>query len=261
MSDTDEEAKYKRKLKRERKQKRILNRGLKPLGRKITIIPNADKDKGNWMEKWKPNAKNIGRIPHPIRLCAAGSCGRGKTNVLKNLFLTHQSGKRPFQELYIVCCDTGSQEWIDCEPNAVYDEIPDLDTFDKTKKTLLVIDDYEAFGNSSAAQRKLATLFRYKSSHCNLSIFMSYQDLFSIPTIARKCANCFILYKPNSDVEISTFANRVGLKKEDLHHIFKHICNDTYDFLMVDMTIGTPCKLRKNVFTPIEFDDSSDEEN
>ena len=258
---SDEEKAYKRKLKSDRKKKRVINRGLKPLGRKITIIPNADKDKGNWHEHWKPNAKNIGKLPHPIRLVAAGSCGRGKTNVIKNLFLVHQSSKRPFQELYIVCCDTGSQEYTDCEPNAIFDEIPDLDTFDKTKKTLLILDDYEIFAMTTSAKKKLATLFRYKSSHCNLSIFCSYQNFFEVPQIARKCANCFLLFKPNSDLEITTFANRVGLKKEDLHYIYKKICNGTYDSLFVDLTINTPCKLRKNVYQKIELEDSSDEES
>ena len=61
-------------------------------------------------------------------------------------------------------------------------------------------------------------------------------------------------------MEITQFANRVGLKKEDLHYIYKNICNDTYDSLFVDLTINSPCKLRKNVFTPIEFGDSSDDE-
>jgi len=256
----DEEKKYKRKLKSDRKKKRINNRGVKPLGRKIVVIKNKDKDDGNWHEHWKKNTKNIGRIPHPIRLVAAGSCGRGKTNVLKNLFLAHQTSNKKFQELYIVCCDTGSREWLDCEPNAVFDDIPDLDTFDRTKKTLLVLDDYEMFKTTTAAQRKLATLFRYKSSHCNLSIFCSYQNFFEVPSIARKCANCFLLYKPTADMEITQFANRVGLNKEDLHYIYKNICNDTYDSLFVDLTINSPCKLRKNVFTPIEFGDSSDEE-
>jgi len=261
MSDTDDpEVKYEREKRRKRKQKRILNRGVKSIGRKIVVIKNEDKDSGNWKEKWGKKPKNIGKLPHPIRLVAAGSCGRGKTNVIKNLFLAHQSGNRKFQELYIVCCDTGSREWLDCEPNAVYDEIPDLDTFDRKKKTLLVIDDYEMIRTSTAAQRKLATLFRYKSSHCNLSIFCSYQNFFEIPMIARKCANCFLLYKPNSDLEITQFANRTGIKKDDLHHIFKHICNDTYDSLFVDLTINSPCKLRKNVYQPIEFNDSSDEE-
>jgi len=254
MSDT-EEKKYKRKLKSDRKKKRILNRGVKPIGRKIIVIPNEDKDKGNWHEHWKKNPSNIGRIPHPIRLCAAGSCGRGKTNVLKNLFLAHQSSNRKFQELYVVCCDVGSKEYLDLEPNGVFDEIPDLDIFDRTKKTLLILDDFELFKTGTAQQRKLATLFRYKSSHCNLSVFCSYQNLFEIPPIARKCANCFLLYKPNSDMEITQFANRVGLDADDLHHIYKSICNGTYDSLFVDLTINTPCKLRKNVFQRIELED------
>ena len=56
-------------------------------------------------------------------------------------------------------------------------------------------------------------------------------------------------------------ANRVGLDPDDMKHIFKHICNGTYDSLMIDNTIGSPARLRKNVYQPIELNDSSDDED
>ena len=88
-SSDDEEAKKERV---EKRKKRVLNRGVPKLGRKIVVIKNKDKDTG-WMEKWGNKPKNIGRVPHPFRLLALGGVGRGKTNTMKNIFLQHQSGR------------------------------------------------------------------------------------------------------------------------------------------------------------------------
>ena len=101
MSDSEEEKK--------KKKSRQLNRAVPKLGNRVVVIKNADKDKGNWMERWKPGTRNIGRIPHPFRLLALGGVGRGKTNTMKNIFLQHQSGNRKFKKLYICCCDVDSE--------------------------------------------------------------------------------------------------------------------------------------------------------
>lgn len=254
MSDSEEDARKKkeeRKVKKEARQKRVLNRKVPKLGRKLVVIKNKDKDTG-WMEKWGDTPKNIGRIPHPFRLLALGGVGRGKTNTMKNLFLQHQSGRRKFKKLYVCCCDVDSQEWLDLEPTGLMDELPDLSLFDPNEKTCLIIDDFEFEKQNKATARKLSTLFRFVSSHRNLSIMCGYQSWFDCPSIARKCANCYLIYKPNGHLELSNIANRCGMPPDDMHEIFNTVCDGTYDSLMVDKTIGTPAPLRKNVFQKIE---------
>ena len=227
------------------------------LPNKIQVIKNSEKDVGNWMERWnKPKNRSIGCLPHPFRLCALGGVGRGKSCTLKNLFLAHQSTHKPFKELYIVTCDASSTEWLDCEPTGIFDELPDITLFNPKKKTMLIIDDLELCRLGREGERNLSTLFRFVSSHRNVSIMVGYQSFFDVNTIIRKCSNVFILYKPNGSQEVSLIANRVGMEKEDLNHIFNHICNGTYDSLMVDFTIDSPYKLRKNVYQPIQMNDS-----
>lgn len=263
MSDTDYDSEEEKEQRREKaKERRIKkhNRAVPKMPKnKIVVIKNRDKDSG-WMEKWSSKPKNIGKIPHPFRLLALGGVGRGKSNTMKNIFLQHQAGNRKFKKLYICCCDADSQEWVDCEPTGILTELPDADLFNPKEKTMLIIDDFEFTKSNKATQRKLSTLFRFVSSHRNLSIMCGYQSWFDCPNIARKCANCYLIYKPNGDLELSNIANRCGMAPDDMHYIFKHICNGTYDSLFVDKTIGTPAPLRKNVFQPIILEDSSDEE-
>ena len=249
-----EKAKKKRKQKAERRYRH-------KLPRKIVVIKNEDKT--GWCESWdKPANRNIACIPHSFRLIASGSVGRGKSNVLANLFLVHQASSRPFRELYICCCSLESKEWLKYEPTAIMTELPDPEIFDGKKKTCLIIDDFEFEKSNKQTMRNLSTLFRFTSTHKNLSIMCSYQVFFSIPSVARKCASHFIIYKPNSTLEMNTIANRIGMEPEDLRWIFKNLCTGRYDNLMVDMTpdCKPELKLRKNIYEPIVLQDSDSDE-
>ena len=224
----------------------------------IIVLPNLEKDKIP-KESWaKPKNRSLGCIPHPFRLLATGGIGRGKSNSLKNIFLEHQRSTRPFKEVHVVTVSTSNIEYNDIEPTSVMSKIPDMELFDEKLKTLLIFDDFELCGLSKADKAKLSTLFRYVSSHRNVSIMMGYQSFFDVPTICRKTSTCFLVYVPLNSLELSTTANRVGLEAAEMRYIYKHICNGTYDSLFIDHTVGTPARLRKNIYQPIEMDNDSE---
>jgi hypothetical protein len=251
--DTDEDVDV-IKVRKPKKKKRI-----KGLPNKVVVIKNADKDVGNWSESWDyPKNRSPGHIPHSFRLLALGAPGRGKTNYLKNIFLKHQSSGKKFQRLIVVTCDTSSQEWLDCEPDIFTDKLPEISMFSDSIKTCLIIDDYEFEKCGSYEMKKLTTLFRMISSHKSVSIMASYQSFFHTPTICRKTANCFILYRPTSDNELQTISNRVGIKYKDLRHMFKKYCSNYYDMLFIDLTKDTPYCIRRNIYDVISYDSDSD---
>ena len=253
MSDSDEREKKPRKP---RKKKRIPG-----LPNRTVVIKNADKDKGGWMENWNyPKRRSPGHLPHPFRLLALGGVGRGKTCSVKNIFLRHQSSGKKFKKLIVLTCDPDSREWLDCEPDIVSDEMVSMDEFDPKVKTCLVIDDFEMVRCSKEDQRALSTLFRYVSSHRNVSIIVGFQSFFCVPPIIRKTANAFMIYKPTARGEATTIENRVGLDTGTLRSLFKGLCSGIYDHVFVDLTIGSPYPLRKNIYEPIEVDDSDDDE-
>ncbi len=232
------------------------------LPQKIVVIKNVDKDKGSGPERWdKPKNRSLACIISPFRACFLGAVSRGKSNVMKNVFLAHQQLKhKKFKKLIIITCSSESDEWADCDPDLILEEIPDLSMFDGKDKTCVILDDYEFTASNKQQEKRLATLMRYISSHKNVSVMLSYQNFFSVPTLARACTNFYVLYKPNSRAEVNTIANRVGLKPEVLTHLFKHTCSGTYDNVCVDLTVDTPAPLRKNLYEPIEIQSDSDSE-
>jgi hypothetical protein len=234
---------------------------VKGLPNKIVVLKNIDKDVGGWVESWDyPKHRSPGCIPHPFRCLALGNVSRGKTNSLKNIFLKHQSSAKKFKHLFVITCSLESQEWADCEPDAILDEIPDLDIFDGAEKTCVILDDYEFAASNKEQSKRLATLCRFISSHRNVSIMISYQSFFDTPPIARKCANTFLLYKPNSRQEVETIANRVGLDKGLLRSLFKNECKGNFDSVFVDLTVNTPYPLRKNIYQPLDIVEEEESE-
>ncbi len=245
---------------REKREKKALKRYRPKLPRKIQIIKNVEK--GNWMESWsKPRKRSPALIPHPFRLLALGSVGRGKTLTMKNIFLAHQASSRPFKEVYICTCSLESKEWNDLEPTGLMNELPGIGFFNAKKKTALIIDDFEMERLSSDARRRLSTIFRFISTHRNLSVMCGYQSFFDVNSLIRKCSNVFLLYKPTALNEITMIGNRVGIDPDDLHNMFNTICSGPYDSIMVDRSVGTPYPLRKNVFEIIETKSDSEGED
>jgi hypothetical protein len=254
MSEINSELK-KIKDSKPRKKKRI-----PALPKHNIIIKNADKDVGNWKEDWDhPKNRDISHIPHSFRLCALGAPGKGKTNYLKQLFLRHQSSSKKFKRLVVVTGDLSTKEWDDCEPTMLIDTIPEIEMFHDSVKTCVIIDDYEFEKCGSREMRKLTTLFRMISTHKSVSVMASYQSFFHTPTICRKTANVFILYKPTSDNELVTIANRVGIPHDKLKKLFKKHCPKYYDMIMIDLTKDSPYPVRKNIYENIPYDSDSDE--
>ena len=229
------------------------------LPNKLVVIKNIEKD-GGWMEAWdRPQNRSPGHLIHPFKLLALGGTGRGKTNCLKNIFLKHQSSGRKFQKLYIITCSEESTEWNDMEPNDLFIDIPDLEIFDGSEKTCVIIDDFETLKLSKDQYRKLATLMRFICTHRNVSCMLSYQSFFDCISICRKVANCFMIYKTTGRQELETIANRVNIDPKKMRYLFKHYITGQYDHLFVDKTVGTPFSLRKNIYEIIQEEESESE--
>ncbi len=261
LEEAEKEEKKERRnlLARKRYEKKAKKRYRHKMPQRLVIVPNADK--GSWVESWdKPKKRPISLFPHPVRAVFVGNTGMGKSSSMLNMFLHVQASSRPFKKMYVVCCDAGSKEWIHCEPDWISEELPDIDMFDGKDKCILVCDDYDTTKMSKEQQKRLSKLMRYCSTHKNLSIYMSYQSTFHLPSIARRCANVWNIWRPSSDTELRMIGERCGLKPEDIMYIFDNICTHFRDFLTVDLTTNSPCKLRKSIFQPIEMVEESDSE-
>jgi hypothetical protein len=218
------------------------------LPNEILKIENADK---TFHENWHLG-RDICDFPHPVRIGILGKVGLGKSTIAKNIFLRSQASDLPYEQLIIIHGSDSTKEFDDLEPTMILNDIPDpQDLTQNDKKTMIIIDDFEMSGLPKQSLKNLSSLFRFVSSHHNISVIICYQSFFDMPSIIKKCCNVFIIYRPNDRDELGTIARRVGMTKKDMLYIFDNFMKEKRDTLCIDMTENSPAPLRKNLFTPI----------
>ena len=223
------------------------------LKNEIIRLPNADKDSG-WVEKWSMDTHGFDTLVHPFKACLIGRPNSGKTTVMHNLFLRIQMSNKPFQTLLIIQPSTSKEHDI-LDPTITLFDIPEIESIvsEDNGKTLIIIDDFDMSKLDNHQKRNLGMLFRYVSSHHNISVLLSYQSFFDIPTIIRKTCNYFFIWKTNNSDELGTIAKRVGYNKKIFQSIFSKYITNKFDFLVLDQCIDPEFELRKNLYEVIKL--------
>ena len=186
---------------------------------KLFGLPNLDKENHDPSYGECPPDENIARFPGPFRCCVIGRVNSGKSLVAKFIIMAHQAKKPQFKEIYVVHGMNCTDEYKDIEPTELMTEIPSYEDFDKDTKKLLIIDDYDFTAITREEKKRLSELFRFGSSHMNMSIILLHQSWFRVPRIVKDCCNVFIIYRPVDADELATVGRRVGLKKEQIGYI------------------------------------------
>jgi hypothetical protein len=220
---------------------------MKKVENKLIILGCGDKKND---EKWYAG-RNLGNIPKPFRILLCASPNSGKSMLIKNFAL---KADPLFDRIVVVCCSKDTTDYDDLEPNIVLDKLPSLESFDRKKKNLLIIDDYKPKNNIDKAM--LDRYFGFVSSHCNTCICMAVQDMFALnsPTIRRMC-NIYVVWKGSDENQMMAIGRRIGLGSKGgavLKQIFNDLDFQQHDSLMIDLTKDTPCKLRKNIYEKID---------
>ena len=242
----------------ERKTRKPNKKKIPKAPRRIIVLPNPDKKKH---EQYK-NGHNPIRFPKPFKCCISGRPNSGKSLMAIHIIFAHQGKKPKFDEIHIIhgCKDTHTSEWDRIEPTSTRQDIPSYEEYDPEKRTLLVFDDTDYTNLKSDELMRLSELVRFGSSHCNISCIFLTQVFFRIPKVIKDCCNVFIIYRPVDLDEISTLGRRVGLKKEDINHLFNSFLPDWRDSLLINLIPNAPYKFGKNLFEPIEMNESDDDE-
>ena len=229
----------------------------KPPGN-LVQFPNRDKDGKH--EQWYPG-RSLADFPHPFRMVISAIPHCGKTNLIKNIILHCQTGLIPFKKIIIVHGSSGTKEYEDVRPTSLLHEMPPAKSFFENKeKTLLVIDDFECCELKKKDRANLSELFRFVSSHHDVSIIFSFQSFFDITPIVRKCTSIYIIFKPRSRQEISVTANRIGIDKVLFQNMMTRLLKQRWDSICIDNTLGTEHPFRLNLFQPFPLSLFSAEE-
>ena len=98
---------------------------------------------------------------------------------------------------------------------------------------------------SKKAKENLDRLAGYSRSHRGVSIFCNAQNPFDVPVGFRRMANVFCLWRQPDLNAVSAMASKTGFKPSDFQYLFSH-CRKQHDSILIDLTNGTPAKLRFN---------------
>jgi hypothetical protein len=137
-------------------------------------------------------------------------------------------------------------------------DIPSYDEYDPDVLKLLIFDDVDFTIMSGQELKNLSELFRFGSTHCNISIMLLHQSWFRIPKIVKDCANVFVIFRPHDNDELGTIGRRVGMKKEKIFKVFKEQLPNWRDSLLINLCPGAKSKFSKNLFDPITVHSDSD---
>lgn len=136
-------------------------------------------------------------------------------------------------------------------PDPVY--FKPVDKKDAKLKRLLVIDDMELRTLNKDEKKRLNKVLSYSSSHYNMSVFITSQDIFTQLNVAvvRFC-NVFMVFPYSSINYNQMLLNRFGIPKKLQEKIIDEMKNyGTHDSLCIDRTENSPCPFRKNLYQPL----------
>jgi hypothetical protein len=117
-----------------------------------------------------------------------------------------------------------TRDYDDLEPSAIMDDVPplafwsdlpDRDEAGKRIKRAVVVDDLELTHANKERLKNLGILFRYASSHKNMSVYFCHQSFFDIPTLIKKMANVFIIWRSRARNEMALIENRVTHRRTE----------------------------------------------
>ena len=211
---------------------------------------NPDK---KWHETWKPG-RDLLDFPHPYRITLTGPPNSGKSTTVLNILIRAQ----PLFDRVIIVYPGGSEgtsEYDSLGDAAEYVvEIPPPDFFPPAKakegykKTLVIIDDFELKELGKTQRSNLDRLIGHVSTHRNVSVMLCAQEYFNVPTVARRCSNVHVFWKPRDVRNLQDMSQRVG---EDLEGLFT-LASGAKDSVWIDQIPGSPAPIRVNGYKIVD---------
>jgi hypothetical protein len=228
-------------------------------------MPSKKAENFNWYEKIPKKYLNKSHNPHfdvhhisiPFRGLIIGNSGSMKTNTLLNLIFNMPE---TFERI-VICLKSKDEPLYNylgdkLKDNGVeivegLDNLPDVDSFDKTVQSLVVLDDLVLEKN----QKQIEEFYiRARKRGCSL-LYISQSYFLTPKTIRNNLTHIFIK-------QVSSLKNLTRIMNEYALGIDKKVFRDMYDlathnkpdFLLVDLEASNPkMKFRKNFDQVLEF--------
>jgi GTPase SAR1 family protein len=203
--------------------------------------------------KQKKYESNAGLNP-PFRLLVVGSSGSGKSNTVINLIYNMPNY---FYSISIITKNADEPLYNFLKKKlgdsvCIYeglDDIPPLDSYDKSVPHLVIFDDLVLEKN----QDKIIEYF-VRGRKLNISTVYISQSYFRTPKTIRANINYLILKKISSNRDLGLILNdySLGVSKEQLYSIYKYATKNKFDFLLIDIDAPEEERFRHNFGMIIE---------
>jgi ribosomal protein S8E len=247
-SESEDSDDNEKKVKKRKPRKKKLGRA----PRELVVLKNADKKKHETYRK----GDSALRFCHPYRVALLGGVNSGKSMIVKNILIATQARAPKFHQVIVIHGDVHTKEYSDCDVTQIRSSIPEISELDPDIKKLLIFDDTDFTNINKEDMRRISEIWRFGSTHRNTSILLSHQAFFKVPSIIRTCTNVFIIFAPRDLDSLACIGRRIGLRKETMMSLFKTELSEYRDCLTVNLIPSCPHVFYKNLFTPLEIDES-----
>jgi len=200
----------------------------------------------------------------PLRAILVGSSGSGKTQTLLNLIFNMPN---TFERIDIVvkCKDEPLYNFLAAtfqgNDNFNIHEgisgLPDLDSFDKKKNSLVVLDDL--VGEKAQLQKRIEEFYiRARKKNCSL-IYIS-QSYYAVPKMIRNNLTYLFIKQVSSLKNLAMIAREysLGLDNKLLKRVYEDATADKTSFLLIDVN-DLSQKFRKGLSEVYRIDETTGE--
>lgn len=228
--------------------------GRKKIPKEIILLKSGDKEH---REKWFSGRDLMDFPGGSFRAIISGPPSSGKTNLIKNILI---KANPLYDRVYLVHFDPYSRDYEDADVDVLEDgELPQNDDIDASMKNLIIFEDINYDSLTKEQKLDLASLFKYVSSHKNCNIIWSCHDpVTGIPPSIRRLANLYIIFQLPDLSSLAHIGAKCGMKPADFQEIFKQFIKSPHHNLCIDMTAGTPARLRINMYQVLTMNDEDE---
>jgi hypothetical protein len=195
----------------------------------------------------------------PFRAIFIGGSGTGKTNAVMNLLL---GSFIHFDKLYLIAPSDEQDKYKylilqlqlianiqGCNLDDIFylgksiNDIPDIDSLDKTQQNLFIFDDLASERN----QQPIVNMF-IRARHANCSLIYLTQSWALCPKNLRRQLDYFMLFKMSERSDVETLCKEHADNREQFMKAYDTVTANRFQFLMLDKLTSDPNKRLRNNF-------------
>lgn len=187
---------------------------------------------------------------HPFTCLVAGPTGSGKTVFTTKLVANATKVIQPPPQRIVWCYGVYQDSYKNIKNVEFHEGLPDLNTFDGSQPSLLILDDL-----MHETDDRVSQIFTRASHHKNVSVIFIVQNLFFGSKHSRTIglnSHYIVLFKNARDAAQITYLARQMYpgKSSFMVEAFRDATSTPYSYLLIDLKPDTEenMRVRTNVF-------------